>query len=220
MAKLYFRYGAVSSAKTLNLLAVAHNYRSQGKNVILIKPSLDDRFDVKLIKSRAGLEITADILLFAADSAAAVNLLQNVNFAGVSCVLVDEVQFLSDVYIEQFREIATQFDVPVICYGLRTDFKSRLFPASKRLFELCDNVEEVKSTCTFCNRKSVMSLKHVDGKAVFEGPSIDLGFEEKYFPACYACYKREILRAEKRPDDVSLFTQQPPSSPSIDVPCK
>ena len=186
MAKLYFRYGTVGSAKTLNLLAVAHNYRQQNKEVSLIKPEMDTRFGRDMIKSRAGLEKQADILV-KGDT-----VLKIEDFKGVSCILVDEVQFLSESIIDQLRNITQVLDIPVICYGLRSDFKSRLFEGSKRLMELADSVEEIKSTCNFCDKKSVMNLKHVNGIATVDGPSIQLGAEEMYFPTCYRCYKEQV----------------------------
>ncbi len=186
MAKLYFRYGTVGSAKTLNLLAVAHNYRQQGKKIFLMKPDLDTRFGRNQIKSRAGLEMQADVLIVDENS------LKRLDYSGVHCILVDEAQFLSAKVIEELRRIALEFDVPILCYGLRTDFKSYLFEGSARLIELADSIEEVKATCHFCNRKSIMNLKHVNGLATDVGPSVELGAEEKYFPACYKCYCREI----------------------------
>lgn len=186
MAKLYFRHGTVGSAKTLNLLAVAHNYRQQGKKIVLMKPNLDTRFGRDRIKSRAGLEMQADLLIVDEHS------LKGIDYAGVSCILVDEAQFLCAKVIEALRMIALELDIPVICYGLRTDFKTRLFEGSMRLMELADSIEEVKATCHYCNRKSIMNLKHVNGLATSEGPSVELGAEEKYFPACYRCYRREV----------------------------
>ncbi len=186
MAKLYFRYGTVGSAKTLNLLAVAHNYRQQGKKVLLMKPDLDTRFGRERIKSRAGLETQADILIENVDS------LNDIDFTGISCILVDEVQFLPAKVIEEFRRISLDWDIPILCYGLRTDFKSHLFEGSCRLIEVADSIEEVKATCYFCEKKSIMNLKHVNGVATNEGPSVELGAEEKYFPTCYQCYQREI----------------------------
>ncbi len=187
MAKLYFRHGTVGSAKTLNLLAVAHNYRQQGKKIILMKPCLDTRFGRERIKSRAGLEMQADLLIVDETS------LHTVDYMGIACILIDEVQFVSAKVIEELRRISLDWDIPVICYGLRTDFKSRLFEGSLRLMELADSIEEVKATCHFCNRKSIMNLKHVNGVAVHEGPSVELGSEEKYFAACYRCYRNAIL---------------------------
>lgn len=142
----------------------------------------------------------------------------------VSCVLVDEAQFLAPKHIDQLRAITSLWDVPVICYGLRTDFRTNLFPGSKRLLEVADSIEEVKvgvweectctndilhsvsclsgsdcyifvqTTCALCNRKAVFNLKHVNGKADISGPVIQLGAEEKYYPACFPCY-RDSLKA-------------------------
>ncbi|KPK33537.1 MAG: thymidine kinase [Chlamydiae bacterium SM23_39] len=186
MAKLYFRHGTVGSAKTLNLLAVAHNYRQQGKEVFLIKPELDHRFGKENIRSRAGLEMTADLLVQVDTK------LEFSSFVGISCILVDESQFLSSYLIDQLRDITFKVDIPVICYGLRTDFKSKLFEGSKRLMELADSIEEIKSTCYFCNKKGILNLKHVNGKAAVTGPSIQLGAEELYYPVCYKCYREQI----------------------------
>ena len=128
MPKLYFRHGAVSSAKTLNLLAVVHNYRSQGKSCLLMKPEMDSRFGTDVVKSRAGLEQEADILL-----SSSTNILSIPRADKLHCVLVDECQFLDPAHIDQLREVTEAWNVPVICYGLRTDFRTHLFPASKRL---------------------------------------------------------------------------------------
>ncbi len=190
MAKLYFRYGTMDSAKTLNMLAVAHNYRKQGKKCALLKPSLDDRFGEKAIRSRSGLEAEADFLIGPGDPIPA-DRLQNLD-----CVLVDECQFLSEEAIEALRDLTLDARVPVICYGLRTDFLGRLFPGSRRLLELADSIEEVKVTCFYCGKKAIMNLRLVDGKGVFEGPQIQLGADEKYVPCCYLHYREQRRAAE------------------------
>jgi thymidine kinase len=190
MAKLYFRYGTVGSAKTLNLLAVAHNYRQQGKKIILMKPDIDTRFGKDRIRSRAGLEEEADVLIHPGMS------LLTMDFQGLSCILVDEAQFLSSQTIDELRTITIDWDLPIICYGLRTDFKSFLFDGSRRLMEVADSIEEVKVTCNYCNRKAIMNLKHVNGLAVNEGPSVELGAEEKYLPSCFKCYRIELQKAK------------------------
>lgn len=190
MAKLYFRHGTVGSAKTLNLLAVAHNYRQQGKKIILLKPEMDLRFGKEQIKSRAGLEMTADVLVTPETQ------ILSLDLNGVSCLLVDEAQFLSANIIDQLRQVTLVKDIPVICYGLRTDFRTRLFEGSSRLMELADSIEEVKATCHYCNRKSIMNLKHVDGIATLEGPTVQLGAEERYYPVCYRCYAHQLKIVE------------------------
>jgi thymidine kinase len=190
MAKLYFRYGTVGSAKTLNLLAVAHNYRQQNKRVLLLKPEIDTRFGKDIIKTRAGLEAKADILV---PPTGPIDIL---DLNDVVCILVDEAQFLSVEAIDQLHGAThactyppyNRKGVPVICYGLRTDFRRQLFPASQRLMELADTIEEIKTICAFCLRKAVFNLKLCDGQPTMDGPAIELGCEEKYLPVCAACY--------------------------------
>ena len=186
MAKLYFRHGTMGSAKTLNLLAVAHNYRQQGKRVMLLKPKLDERFGASTITSRAGLEATADRLL---DEA---SVLEAKDFEGVDCVLVDEAQFLAPQLIDQLRALTRSPGLPVICYGLRTDFRTQLFPGARRLLELADSIEEVKVTCQFCNKKAVFNIRFLDGVPTREGAQVVLGAEDRYAPVCYPCYAARL----------------------------
>ena len=186
MAKLYFRYGSVGSAKTLNLLAVAHSYTQQSKTVLVVKPALDTRFGENAVTSRAGLSRDADFLVATVDD------LPQDRLSQADCILVDEAQFLSEPVIEKLRLIATELDVPVICYGLRGDFRTRLFPGSRRLMELADEISEVKTTCAFCNRKAVFNLKLINGQPSLSGPVVDLGSEEKYLPTCAKCYGSKL----------------------------
>lgn len=187
MAKLYFRYGTVGSAKTMNLLAVRHNYERQGKKVLLCKPAMEDRFGKTSVTSRSGLTHEADVLLddqteFYQD-----------NVETLSCILVDEAQFLSPFVVEMLRRVATFYDVPVICYGLRTDFRMSLFPGSQRLMELADTIEEIKNTCQYCNKKAVFNLRHdPKGGGTISGPVVLLGGDETYSPTCYRCYIYKI----------------------------
>lgn len=182
MSKLYFRYGTVGCAKTLNLLAVAHNYKQNNSKVLLLKPEIDDRFGSDIIKARAGLEAKADIVVG-----------QNCeeiffpDLKDYSCILVDEVQFFPVDIINQLHKVS--FELPVICYGLRTDFRTNMFPAASRLMELSDNIEEIKTICAFCiNKKAKFNLKLVNNKPTLEGPVVELGCEEKYLPVCGKCY--------------------------------
>lgn len=192
MAKLYFRYGTMDSAKTLNLLAVAHNYRKQGKRVLLLKPKLDVRFGAKTIASRSGLEATADLLV-SEDTQLTEEMCE-----GVDCILIDEAQFLHPAVVEQLRRITISPGIPVICYGLRTDFKTQLFPGSKRLMELADRIEEVKVTCQFCQKKATCNLRLVDGVAAVDGPQIQLGADEQYVPVCWQHYEARVQEAAAR----------------------
>lgn len=182
MAKLYFRYGTMDSAKSMNLLAVAHNYRKQGKKVLLVKPRLDTRFGAAKISSRSGLEADADLMV-EEDT-----VLDPRDFAGLDCVLVDEAQFLPPSIIEDLRRITVDPGVPVICYGLRTDFQTKLFPGARRLMELADGIEEVKVTCQYCQKKAICNLRFVNGSPVIDGPQVQLGADESYAPVCWAHY--------------------------------
>jgi thymidine kinase len=182
VAKLYFRYGTMDSAKSMNLLAVAHNYRKQGKKVLLVKPRLDTRFGATKISSRCGLEADADLMV-EPDA-----VLDPREFAGLDCVLVDEAQFLPPSAIEDLRRITVDPGVPVICYGLRTDFQTKLFPGAQRLMELADRIEEVKVTCQYCQKKAICNLRFVNGAPTLDGPQIQLGADESYAPVCWGHY--------------------------------
>ncbi len=205
MAKFYFRVGCVGSAKSLNLLAVAHNYQQQNKSVLLLKPQIDSRFSERGIVSRAGLSKDADHLLFAdtqivsprrpRKSGHGENEIVITADNLPSCILVDEIQFVAPQVIDQFLEIAIFDEIPVIGYGLKTDFKGRLFPGSQRCLEVSDSIEEVKTTCFQCNKKATFNLKFVDGRPTFAGPTIELGAEEKYVPVCKLC-RAEAMRAQ------------------------
>lgn len=192
MSKLYFRYGTVGSAKTLNLLAVAHNYSAQGKRPFLVKPAIDIRFGESNLRSRAGLEKPADLIVEPG------SVLRPETFAGVDCTLVDEAQFLSARVVDQLRDLTRSLDMPVICYGLRTDFRSNLFEGARRLLELADSIEEIKTTCAWCRRKAILNMKMLDGVPTLAGPQIDLGAEEKYLPACWSCWQTRVGSLEPR----------------------
>lgn len=188
MSKLYFRYGAMCSAKTMNLLAVAHNYRTQGKKILLVKPKLDDRFEPNLIKSRSGISNNCDLLVNDENDLMSLYWSEKI----YDCILVDECQFLSEKVIEFFRLISTSYNIPVICYGLRTDFQTKLFPGSKRLLELADSIEEIKTTCLHCNKKALFNMRINDGKPVTKGKQIETGLDDKYEPVCPDCWSMRI----------------------------
>lgn len=190
MAKLYFRYGAMGSAKTLNLLAVRHNYEVQGKRVMLIKPCVDVRFGTETVRSRAGLEYPADLLVEPGDR------LKEGDLQGLHCILVDECQFLTCDLVNHLREVTRTHGIPIIAYGLRTNFKAELFEGSKRLMEVADSIEEIKTTCKFCNRKAVFNLRHdAEGRALVDGPNLLLGAETTYSPTCYPCYHSRMAES-------------------------
>lgn len=190
MPKLYFRYGTMNASKTANLLMVSHNYISQNKKVILMKPKIDNRsFDLEnncnkiYISSRTGMKKECDILID--DN---FNII-DYDFTDIYCVLVDECQFLTKSNVNMLRELSLK--IPVICYGLRTDFMSNLFEGSKRLMEIADEIEEIKTICTICDKKSIINAKVINNKVIKEDSNIiDLGFEDKYQSMCYSCWKR------------------------------
>lgn len=199
MAKLFFKYGTVFSAKSLNLIATAHNYETQGKKVLLLIPKLDTRSE-GFISTRAGFRLPAEVV--STDT----NILDIFNEHlklkdQIDCVLVDEAQMFTPAHIDQLREIVSVFKTPVICYGLRVSYTLELFEASKRLFELADKLEEIKTICWFCKNKATHNLKLVDGKPEYKGNPIDIGGLEKYVPVCYDCYEHppiipEVIKAD------------------------
>jgi len=198
MAKLYFRHGTMSSGKSLNLLAVAHNYEQKGEKVVVLRPRLDERFGAETVGSRTGLSREADVLVDADTR------LDRAAIAGAACILVDEAQFLSAAVVDQLRDITWDLDVPVICYGLRTDFRTRAFEGSARLLEIADTIEEVKTVCHFCNRKAVFNLRISAAGAVTDGPQIELGADDRYRPACGPCYRARTQAASQ-----DLFREPP-----------
>jgi thymidine kinase len=172
---------------------------------LLEQPGCDARFGVELVKSRAGLEKEADIVVTDSNFA---EVLDPKNFQGISCLLVDEVQFMSEQVVAMFRTIADEADCPVICYGLRTDFKLGLFPGSRMMMELADCIEEVKTTCYQCNKKAIFNLKLVDGKGTLGGPSVDIniGLEEKYVPTCSKHFHKETAHCRESNKSAQSFS--------------
>jgi thymidine kinase len=189
MAKLYFRYGTVGSTKTLNLLAVTRNYKQQGKNILLIKPELNSQAGDPIVEANTGLEQSADLV------ATRDTVLEEDSLLNIDCILVDDAHFLSTKLIEQLRDIVSFNNIPVICYGLRADFRSNLFEGSKRLIELADSIEEIKTTCTYCNKKATQNLKLVNDVATIAGPSVETAADEKFFPVCHRCYVAKLEAA-------------------------
>jgi len=188
LAKLYFRYGAMNSGKTTNLLQVAHNYKERGMESIIIKPYTDIKGGNKVV-SRLGVEHNVDLLIKKEQ-----NIFDEVNKwikekGDIHCVLVDEVQFFLKEHIDQLFEIAVKMDIPVICYGLRTDFKMNGFEGSQRLLLLAHSIEELKTICT-CGKKAIFNGRKIKGKFVFEGEqvAIDNVDDVTYQSLCADCY--------------------------------
>lgn len=192
MAKLYYKYGTMAGGKTLDLIRCAYNYKERGMNVITLKSIIDTREGMSecIIKSRTGSQIKANWINLTDNIFEIVN-----NYIGktkLDAVLIDEVQFLKDEQIEQLQKIAIELDIPVVCYGLKTDFKGYLFPAISRLLALCDSVEEIKSLC-HCGKLAKQNAKIIDGQIITDGETIQVGGNEKYISLCNKCYYEKNL---------------------------
>ena len=188
MSKLYFRYGAMNSGKSTNLMQVAYNYEERGMKVLLIKPSTDKKGGDKLV-SRLGVERKVDLLINDDQNIYnEVKKWQDEKYK-IDCILVDEVQFFKAYQIDQLFEIAVCLDIPVICYGLRTDFKMQGFEGSTRLLLLAHSIEELKTICK-CGKKAILNGRKINGKFVFEGQqvAIDNVDNVEYESLCGHCY--------------------------------
>ena len=197
MCKLYYYYGVMGSSKSLRLLATAHDFDEKNIPILVLKPSADTRDGKNIIKSRAGLErecisIGPEINIF--DVVNEFNdLRESENKKVIKWILVDECQFLTEEQVDQLSDIVDYLDVNVICYGLRTDFKTKLFPASKRLFELADDIEEVKTSCDCGERASINARFNNEGKIITEGSQILVGGDDLYHAICRKDWK-ELIR--------------------------
>ena len=191
MAKLYFRYGAMNSGKSTGLLQAAFNYEERGQRVLLAKPATDTKGD-DLIVSRLGVTREVDFLIGPADSVADVfGRAASVRGEPVACLLIDEAQFLQPAQVDELLEIAVLQGVPVLAYGIRTDFQTKAFPGSARLLELAHSLEELKTICR-CGSKAMFNGRKVDDRFTFEGDQVAIDGEEvTYESLCATCYFRE-----------------------------
>lgn len=184
MAKLHFKYGAMNSGKSDTLIKTAYNYTERGLKVLVIKPSIDTKGDSTVV-ARGGHSRTVDIL---ADDTLdiASEVLKTPN---VACVLVDESQFLSEEQVGQLFRLAKQHNISVICYGLRADFRTHVFPGSKRLFEIADNIEKLPTMC-FCGSQAEFNTRKIDDQYVFDGDQVAIedGHDVTYDSLCGKCY--------------------------------
>ena len=197
MAKLFYTYGVMGSSKSLRLLAMAHGFDEKNIPIVVFKPSADTRDGVDKVKSRAGLErecicVDSDINLYEL-----VNDFNHVIMATqgkeLKWILVDECQFLTEEQIDQLSDIVDYLGINVMCYGLRTDFKSKLFPASKRLFEMADEIEEIKTTCECGKKASINARFSEDGTIITEGNQILVGGDDLYHAICRKEWK-DLIR--------------------------
>ena len=184
MAKLYFRYGAMGSSKTANAVMVQYNYRERGQQVLMLKPKLENRDGATIVRSRCGLEAQCRF----------VEELPGLCLDGIACVIVDEAHFLTGAQVRMLVDIVDERDIPVICYGLRTDFRGELFEGSRELLCWADTIEEIKTIC-WCGRKATFNARVQDGHIVREGEQILLGGNSRYISLCRKHWKSGELGA-------------------------
>lgn len=191
MSKLYFRFGAMNCGKTTALLQVAHNYEEKGMKVVVVKSSIDKKGDRNIV-SRLGIEREVDLLVAPNES-----ILDTIDLNNVNCVLVDEAQFMTPSQIKELWIIAKLKDIPVVCYGLKTNFKAELFEGSKAALELSDELEELATIC-MCGRKAKFNARMINNEFVFEGEEVAIdGIDAEYEPLCGTCYITKVLKLER-----------------------
>ena len=193
MAKLYFKYGAMGSSKTAQALITKYNYEENDLRVWLIKPSADTRDGAQILRSRIGLEAQVEVIPPDVDIYA--------RFLGgkvrsSDVIIVDECQFLTEKQIDQLRYIVDEHNIPVMCFGLRTDFQTHLFPGSRRLMEIADTIQEIKTICD-CGAKATVNARINEGYIVTEGAQVVLGGNDSYIAMCHKCYVRGIREHKK-----------------------
>lgn len=192
MSKLYFRFGAMNCGKTTALLQVAYNYEEKGKNILILKSSIDKKGD-KNIVSRLGIEREVSYLISLDDS-----ILEKIQLKNIDCILVDEVQFMTKEQIKELWIISKIYNIPVICYGLKTNFKAELFEGSKNLLALADEIEELYTICK-CGKKAKFNARVINNKYITEGDVVAIdGIDARYEPLCGKCYIEKVLKYEKK----------------------
>lgn len=202
MAKLYFYYSAMNAGKTTTLLQSSFNYQERGMNTMLFTAAMDNRFGVVRIRSRIGLEAGAH--LYDTSTNFFTQVVEEMSKRPLHCVLVDEAQFLSKEQVFQAARVADQLGLPVLCYGLRTDFQANLFEGSKWLLALADELNELKTICT-CGRKATMNLRvDAHGNAVREGESIEIGGNDRYIALCRKHFMEKISAQSEPQDELPL----------------
>lgn len=190
MAQLYFYYSAMNAGKSTSLLQSAHNYREQGMQVALFTAAIDDRYGTGVIRSRIGLQETAS--LFDAHSEFFAPIKHDHQRQSLACVLVDEAQFLSAQQVDELAQVVDELNIPVLCFGIRTDFQGELFPGSSRLLAIADKLAELKTVCS-CGRKATMTVRIDDsGQVVAAGEQVEIGGNDRYESKCRRHY-RELM---------------------------
>ncbi|MDF2654316.1 MAG: thymidine kinase [Bacillota bacterium] len=185
MAQLYYRYSTMNAGKSIELIKVAYNYEERGKRVLVLTPSIDDRFGVGVVASRIG--ITREAVTINEETNILELFMKENKRNGIDCVLVDECQFLKKHHVQELVEIVDSCDVPVLAYGLKNDFKNELFEGSYYMLIYADKIEEIKTIC-WCGRKATMVARVVDGKFVKTGEQIVVGGNDMYISLCRKHY--------------------------------
>lgn len=191
MAKLTFYYGTMSSGKTIDLIQTAYKYNSKGMKAIILKPSKDTKGNQKIV-SRIGLEKEVDILLGENQSIFEYSsLLKN-----ITCLLVDEAQFLNEIQVLELAVLTRELNIPVICYGLKSDFQGQMFPGSKALFVFADQYEKLRAVCATkgCINNANFNARKINGQYVYEGPQVLIGADDEYDPLCSECFFEKVLK--------------------------
>lgn len=190
MAQLYFRYGAMNSGKSIEVLKVAHNYEEQDKAVRIFTSGVDDRDGVGFVSSRAGMRREAIPVL------EETNIFEQLKAEEekIWCVLIDEAQFLSKDHVLQLTQIVDELHIPVMAFGLKNDFMNNLFEGSKYLLLYAEKIEEIKTICWYCSKKAIMNLRISDGTPVYEGAQIQIGGNESYYPVCRNHYFNPVIK--------------------------
>ena len=198
IGKLYFRYGTMGSAKTAMLLTQAYNFEERGMRYLCMKPIIDDREKDNVIRSRIGIERRCEWIYPDTDIYAAIKRHCEQTHTTFDWILIDEAQFLHENQVDQLARVVDEFGTNVVCYGLRTDFQSHLFEGSRRLFELADSIDEVKSTCS-CGRKTIINAR-IDGQGniVTDGAQVEIGGDDKYVALCRSCWRNRRIESASR----------------------
>ena len=198
MAKLYFKYGVMGCSKTAQALITKFNYEERNMSVLLMKPALDTRDGAAVVRSRIGLEsealaVPADCDLYA---------LYSEKYRGIQVIIVDECQFLTPEQVDELSQIVIDYDIPVLCFGLRTDFLTHLFPGSRRLLEIAESITEIKSICA-CGAKATVNARFDEkGHILFSGEQVVLGGNDRYLAMCRGCW----LKRKKEQEEKGIFT--------------
>ena len=194
MAKLYFNYSTMNAGKTTVLLQAAHNYSERGMNPFLLTANADTRSGIGTIKSRIGLKKSAQTFSQSVDL---LNKVKEVNSKkSISCIFVDEAQFLTEQQVWQLAKVVDDLKIPVLCFGLRVDFQGNLFPGSQCLLSIADELKEVKTIC-HCGKKATMVIRQLNGKTVIDGDQVQIGGNESYTSLCRKHWLKEFEKAKK-----------------------